>query len=95
MRVVEDAQELLNGMDPGPGGMCLFCYGTDQVRRDHIEHKPGCVYLRRDKILAALEAAEKTVWLLETFPTTDDSGYAHHVLAGIKQELVAALRGES
>jgi hypothetical protein len=61
MSVLDDAQQLLYGMNPGCQGMCLFCYGTESplTQNAPIEHKPGCVYLRRGRIVAALEALQE------------------------------------
>ncbi len=52
---------------------------------------------KADRIVAALEAAEKTLHSLEHFPLSEEhvrTGYAQHVLDGMKRELNAALQGE-
>jgi hypothetical protein len=56
--VLDDAQRLLDEMEPGLDGLCHFCYGTAPRAFGRIEHQPGCVYLRRARIIAALEAAQ-------------------------------------
>lgn len=55
------------------------------------EHTPSCLAAR---VVAVLEAAEKTLRSLECFPKVDDSGYVQHIIDGMKRDLVAALRGE-
>ena len=59
MTLLADARRLLGEMDPSPQGMCLFCLGVERDGPNTpTEHKATCVYLRRDHIIAALEAAE-------------------------------------
>lgn len=64
MSLLDDAKRLLNEMDPTIQGMCTFCYGVEDrpgATGARTQHKAGCVYLRRDRILAALEAAERVL----------------------------------
>jgi hypothetical protein len=103
---LEDAMVLLNEMTPSYQGMCLFCYGVEDQPGPYgrTQHKSDCVYVRRDRIIAVLEAAER---LPGEEPVTEGSGgYIAYTICGDDavtgnhapdcpyQALVTALKGE-
>jgi hypothetical protein len=90
--LLDDARRLAERKPDGNIGawaeMCIFCYGP--LTGDE-PHKPDCPWLSMPKIVAALDAVECAVEMLDAWDISSDD--LTNVLDA-RHILVAALKGE-
>jgi hypothetical protein len=66
-------------------------------QRDYLGHAANCPWLAMPRIVAALEAAERSLSALRDLPLEAkhiQSGYTKHILDGVQRELLTELKGD-